>query len=331
MSLPSDLDRLDRRILFELDRNSRRPYSELSRSLKQGRDRVEYRAQRLIEEKIIRRFTTSVNLYRLGFTIYKTYLRLENNKTRVTEFIDFLRAHPRVYWIALTDGGWDLMLAIFARHPREFHEIHSSILSAFNEIVLNFGMYTIADMRVYRKHYFVGKGEEYFRVGGEPETISIDKTDYALLKLLSQDARLGYVELGERANVTPAVAKYRIEMMEKKNLITGYHVEVDLTRLGMLFFKAQLFLRSYDIELQKRFRKWCGENPHITYFIQQLGDCSIELEMEVFDYEQYNSIIDEIRGEFSRLVRNFQTVLIRKSYFNWVPQDLAIEQTSRNH
>src|SRR5262245_54932527 len=143
-----NLDRLDRRVLFELDCNSRRSYSELARTLKQGRDRIEYRAQRLVEEKIIRRFTTSVNLYRLGFTLFKSYLRLENNRTKVQKFIEFLQSHPRVYWIALTDGSWDLMFAVFARDPREFHEIHGSMLSAFDEIVLNFGMYTIADMRV---------------------------------------------------------------------------------------------------------------------------------------------------------------------------------------
>lgn len=319
------LDRLDRRILFELDRNSRRSFSDLSRAIRQGRDRVEYRTQRLVDEKVIRRFTTSVNLYRLGFTIYKTYLRLENNKARVQEFLEYLQAHPRVYWIALTDGSWDLMIAVFARHPREFHEIHSSILSKFNDIVLNFSMYTIADMRVYRKHYLVGRGEEYSRVGGEPESAEIDTTDYALLKLLSNDSRLSFVELADRAKVTAAIAKYRIEQMEKEELITGYRVELDLSKLGMLFFKTQLFLRSYDLQLHKRFRAWCGQNPHITYFIQQLGDCTVELEMEVADYGQYWGIIEEIRGEFSRLVRNFQTVLIRKAYFNWVPQDLTLE------
>lgn len=318
------LDRLDRRVLFELDRNSRQSYSDLARLLKQGRDRVEYRAQRLVEEKVIRRFTTSVNLYRLGYTIFKTYLRLENDRPKVAAFVAYLRAHPRVYWIALTDGSWDLMVTVFAQHAQEFHEIHQSILSAFNEIVLNFGMYTLVDLQVYRKNYLVGKGQEYFEVGTRGPEMQIDETDYSLLKLLSKDARQSFVELAERANVTPAIARYRVEQMEKYGLITGYRVEIDLERLGMLFFKTQLFLRSYDTELQDQLERWCRTNPHITYYIRQLGDCTIELEMEVFDYQQYYAIIEDIRVEFSRLVRNFQTVLVRKAYFNWVPQDLQL-------
>lgn len=319
-----ELDRLDRRILFELDKNSRQSYSELARSLKQGRDRVEYRVQRMREEKIIRGFTAAVDLYRLGFTIFKTYLRLENNKARVQEFVEYLRNHPRVYWIALTDGSWDLMIAVFARHAEEFHRIHQSILSAFNEIVLHFGMYTLTDLWVYRKSYLVGRGQDHFRVGAVGEPMEIDATDYALLKLLSRDSRQSYAELADQAKVTAAVARYRIEQMEKRRLIVGYRVEIDLNRIGMLFFKTQLFLRSYDEALHTRFREWCGKNPHITYYIHQLGDCTIELEMEVLDYEDYNRIIDEIRGEFSRLIRNFQTVLVRKAYFSWVPQDLDL-------
>lgn len=44
--------------------------------------------EQLVERKVLRRCTTSVNLYRLGFTIFKSYLRLENNKRRVQELVE---------------------------------------------------------------------------------------------------------------------------------------------------------------------------------------------------------------------------------------------------
>ncbi|MFN8390998.1 MAG: winged helix-turn-helix transcriptional regulator [Bdellovibrionota bacterium] len=320
-----ELDRLDRKILFELDHNSRQTTSDLARKLRQGRDRVEYRLERLIEQKIVRGFTTSVNIYKLGFTLYKTYLRLENDKTRVAEFVTYLRSHPRVYWIALCDGGWDLMIAVFARNAKEFYEIHSTILSAYNEIVLNFGMYTLVEILMFRKNYLAGKGKDSFVVGGSPGSSRIDATDYEILKILSGDSRRPVVDIARTIESTAAIVKYRIERLEREGIITGYRTELDLRKLNMLFFKAQLFLRSYDLNLQARLREYCASNPYITYYIQQLGDCTIELEMEVPDYGQYNAIIEEIRSEFSRLVRNFQTAMVRRSYFNWVPRDLYLE------
>jgi Lrp/AsnC family leucine-responsive transcriptional regulator len=318
------LDRLDKRILSELDRNSRLPVSELARKLKQGRDRVEYRIERLFEQKILKKCTTSVNLARLGLTIYKLYFRLENNREQVAAFVSFLRAHPRVYWIALSDGSWDLMIAVFARSSVDYYETQREILSEFNSIILNFGMYQLVELEVFHKEYFAGKGTQSVIVGGFTSSESVDDLDYDILKSLSQNSRRSVTDIAEMVGSTAAVVKYRIDRMEEKRIITGYRIEVDLARLGMQFFKSQLFLRSYEMRLQRQLRQYCAENPHITYFIQQLGDCTIELEMEVEDYRHYSSIIDEIRSSFSGLVRNFQTVMIRKTYFNWVPRDLQL-------
>jgi hypothetical protein len=96
----------------------------------------------------------------------------------------------------------------------------------------------------------------------------------------------------------------------------------------MMFFKAQLFLRNYTSTLREEFREFCQQNPYISCYIEQLGDATLEIELQVHDYEQFNEIIDEIRASFSKLVRNFQTVLIRQARFNWLPRDLVMKDKS---
>ena len=44
------LDKIDRRILIELDSNARRPISELAHLVREGRDRVGYRMERFLLE-----------------------------------------------------------------------------------------------------------------------------------------------------------------------------------------------------------------------------------------------------------------------------------------
>lgn len=316
------LDKLDRKVLYALDQNSRISVSDLARNLHQGRDRIAYRIERLIEQKVIRRFTTSINLHKLGFTIFKSYLRLETTKSRVSEFVTYLRDHPRVYWIALCDGGWDLMIAVFARDAKEFHSTLSEIVTAYNEIILNFGIYTLVELRMFEKGFFIEKGGGFFTVGGNPEVTTIDSIDYEILKALSNDSRKSVVELAKNVKTTPGIVNYRINQLEKQGIITGYGIEVDLQQLQMLFFKTQLFLRNYTSTLREKFRAYCTANPYITCYIEQLGESTLEIELHVNDYEHYNEIIEEIRQKFSKLVRNFQSVLIRKSFFNWMPRDL---------
>lgn len=321
-----NLDKLDRRILSELDHNSRQTVSNLARKLRQGRDRVGYRVDQLSKRGVIEGFTTSVNIYPLGYTIFKSYLRLESSRESSQALEIYLRNHPRIYWYALCDGSWDLMIAVFARNAREFHLIHSEIVTRFNDIVLNFSMYTLIELHMYRMGFLLGKGSGYSLMGGEPGSETIDKQDYQILKVLSDDSTKSLAQIADQLHTTPAIVRYRIRRLEKKRIITGYRIEASLEKLEMMFFKAQLYLRNYTSTLREDFREYCQENPYITCYIEQLGDATLEIELQVHDYEQFNEIIDEIRGSFSKLVRNFQTVLIRKARYNWLPRDLVMQE-----
>jgi Lrp/AsnC family leucine-responsive transcriptional regulator len=61
----------------------------------------------------------------------------------------------------------------------------------------------------------------------------LDGTGWLLLQELQQNARLSYSELGQRVGLSaPAVAD-RIRRMEEAGVITGYHAEVNMGKLGL--------------------------------------------------------------------------------------------------
>ncbi len=323
------LDALDKKILFELDKNSRVPFSTLAQKLRQGRDRVEYRYERLIEEKLIRRCIASVDVYKLGLTLFKTYIRIEYRKPRVIEFLNYLRNHPRIYWVAQCDGVWDIIFAIFAENAEDFYRIHSEILSSYNEIVLNFAAYTLVEYKCLSRSYFHKSPWSQHRLGGVPVRNPIDSIDFHILKHLARDARMPVVELAERTDTTAAVIKYRIERLEKLGIITGYHLDLDLSKFGLQMFKVQLFVRDYQLGLREQFMEYCLNQPNIVYYIEQVGDCNIELELEVESYQDYALIMEEVRAEYARLIRNFNTVFLRNIWISPVPTEIPslLEQT----
>jgi DNA-binding Lrp family transcriptional regulator len=317
------LDPLDKKLLYELDYNARQPISTLAKKLRVGRDKITYRIARLQEQNIITGFTVTTNPYKLGITVYKTYLRLENNKSRIQEFIATLKNHPRIYWIAECDGSWDLIFSTFAHNAKEFNEIQNNILSIFADVVREFTTYTLVDVWFYRKNYFLNKGEGFFFFGGTPDSLKLDTTDHAILKLLAKNARMNIVDIASKANTTTTIIKHHIKKMEKEGIIQGYRINVDLTNLNMTFFKAQIRTRTFDKKQEAQLREYCKQHPNITYYINQLGDCKIELELEVDDYKHFNSIINDIRQRFTNFIRSIDTVLISKEHFKWVPYDLA--------
>ncbi len=324
-ALNSLLDALDRKILFELDCDSRQSFSDLARKVRHGRDTVEYRVERLIGRGIIRECTSMVNLYKLGLTIYKTYFHLRNERERTKEFFQYVRAHPQVYRVAIYDGNWDINVATVARTPRDFYEIHSKLITKFHDIVLEYAMYTLIDVWRFRKGYFFNKAAPGILTGGEPERIAIDQLEYTILKHIASNSRISLVELAEKTSSTPAVAKYRIEQLEKRGVIAGYRIEVSHKKLNMLYFKTQLFVASYQQRMLKQLFDFCDQNPHITYFISQLGECPVELELEVESLEQYHEIIDSLREKFSPFIQNFRSLLIHEEFFKWLPYEVTTE------
>jgi DNA-binding Lrp family transcriptional regulator len=317
--IEKNLDKLDRHILFELDCNSRISLSELAKKLRNGRDTVEYRVNRLIERKIIRSFTLAINHYRLGLQIYKTYLRLAFERPQLSRFIDRLKKHPQVYWIAECDGQWDLIFSIVAKNLYEFHQLQDEILSSIAASVLEFDVFPLVKCLMYRKGYFLNKVRAPFIVGGEPADESIDRLDSFLMQKLSYNSRASLAELARELNVTPHTVSERIKKLEDRGIIIGYRIEIDLRALHMTFFKAQIYLRDYSANCQQKLESYCQENPNITYLIQQLGRCKLEIEIEADGYHHYSKIVDDIREKFSHMIRSIVTNVVRRENFKWVP------------
>lgn len=61
----------------------------------------------------------------------------------------------------------------------------------------------------------------------------LDETGWRLLQELQQHARLSYSELGQRVGLSAPSVADRMRKMEEAGIITGYHAEVNLPKLGL--------------------------------------------------------------------------------------------------
>lgn len=318
-----NLDQHDRLILYQLDLHSRLSLTDLAHGLKMSREKVDYRLSRLVSSGVIRAFTASINPYKFGLSIYKTYVQLENNKSRVALFVKYLNRHPRVYWYAETSNTWDLMFAIASRNPLEFYAIQSEILSKFSDVVLGFSVYTLVEAHFFRKRYLKGAGSDHFLYGGQPDNVSLSRIDFEVLEHLSQNARLSTVEIAERVDASPHIVKRTIKDLEEQEIITGYRIELDLEIIGMSLYKAQIHLRRYDQRMERDLFEYCKSNPYVVLFIRQIGECRLEIEFEVTGYESAMTHVDDIRGRFAKFIRRIDVVRVNREQYKWMPFKLV--------
>src|SRR3989344_4558251 len=78
MIMKASLDAKDRKILYELDINSRQASSKIAKKVGLSKQVVNFRIKRLIKEKLISFFYTVIDISKLGFAVHKIFLRLQN-------------------------------------------------------------------------------------------------------------------------------------------------------------------------------------------------------------------------------------------------------------
>ena len=71
------LDLKDRKILFELDLNSRQPYAAIAKKVGLSKQVVKFRVERLVRKGVIKKFVTLWNISKLGYSQYNIYLRFK--------------------------------------------------------------------------------------------------------------------------------------------------------------------------------------------------------------------------------------------------------------
>ena len=313
-----ELDKLDRKILLELDCNSRQSMSQLARRLRQARDTVEYRVQKLQQEGVITKFTAMVDPARLGFTVYNVYLRLAADKQERQRLLKSLQQHSAVSWIAECAGQWDLIFALAVRTKAEFYQAHTALLSEFSSIVLESTVHTVVDVWICAKDYVLNATSgRHVHFEQQADVLTIDSKDQLLLTLLMKDSRTSLTEAARLIKLSSEATARRIQRLEENRIIAGYRIEIDLERLNKQHFKAQIFFHRFTKEVEETFRRFCLEHPNITHYFQEIGPCPVELEMEVKSYARYHEILDQLRELSPGTVRNIHTILLRNTRSSW--------------
>ncbi|HQH28318.1 MAG TPA: Lrp/AsnC family transcriptional regulator [Oligoflexia bacterium] len=334
--MTASMDLFDRRILFELDCDSRRSLSDIARKVRLGRDLVSYRIERLRHAGILNKCTVMINPYKLGLTVYKTYLKLDANKGRWNEFVAYLDHCPYTAWLAECYGKWDVIWCVYARSPKEVYDLQDRLFSDFRDIILAYNVCTLVNYWSFPKKHLIGQsaGEvrewafslPEFTFGATPLEHRLDEIEYGIVQLLGEDAQQSCVEIAKRLGTTPAVVKYRTEKLEELGVINGYRVDIDRSALGMTLFRVQVFPREYDAAQELEFHRFCQSHPQISCYEQQLGDCKLEFEVEAHDYAGFSTVIDDVRSRFSRYLRTVEYMMVRKDYFHRTPCSVFVSE-----
>lgn len=309
------LDVTDRKILSELDKNCRIPSTTLAKIVRKSRQAVEYRIDQLTKKGIITSFNASINPHKMGYRLYKIYVKLRNVPKEKDKLFTKLRSSGNVYWMGEFSGKWDLIFAIFSKNDYEFFKIKNEITSEFSSIIIEEEGGILLDTKQFPKMYFTNQIFSPVMFGGEIANTKMEELDHKILEIVVNDGRISIVDLAKKVNSTPMMVKYRLKRLEKEGVIIQYRIGIDLNKLGLDLYKAIIKLDRYTKEDEIKLLEYISRLVNTHYFIRNLWQ--IEPELVVENHKEYYDIIEKLKKEFPNIIRSVDSLLMISD--EWTP------------
>ncbi len=198
---------VDKKIIYELGRNSRHSYKELAQRIKSKKEIVSYHITNLLNKKTITKFVPVISLTKLGIYSFKIYLKLHGlSELREKQMYEELIKNPEVIWIAKSIGQWDLMLGFYNTDIVSFANQKNEILSRFSQFIEAYDITMIEDALVFNRDYLVEKKLDYrkeFIFGGEQEKLLLYKDELELLSLIRNKGRFLVLDVAKELKQDP--------------------------------------------------------------------------------------------------------------------------------
>jgi len=312
------LDLTDRKILTELDKNCRIPNSLLARKVHKSREAVKYRIQQLQNHGIITKFITSINPNQLGYYMFKVYLKLENIPEEREKFFAELKKNKDVYWLGISDGAFDCILAVLSNSITGYYQQINQLLSRWEYLIVSKVLGIMVDTRQYSKKFFMNDsdGSEVI-FGGDIVHNEVDYLDYQVLTILANDARIPLAQLARKVKSTIEIVRGRIRKLEEKKIILNYRIAVDFNKMGLEFFKLFIYFRTVSEADERALSEWLKQHPKALYYIRSLAPWEMEPEFVVENYLEFNQIVNDLRKRFPHVIRNYEHLIMIQEF--WMP------------
>jgi DNA-binding Lrp family transcriptional regulator len=318
-----ELDSKDHKILYNLFLNSRQSLSSIGKKVGLPKNVVKYRIDRLIENKIILNFNSMIDVFKLGYSVYRLYFVLQfTSPEKEKEIIDFFVKSNNTWRVASLNGRYNLIVTILVKNHNNFFSFYEEILKKYRYYFKEIFFSQIYEMFGYKQAILFDETspqEKAYEYRFSGEIVNMDPIDYKILHLLSKNSRIPSVEIAKYINTTSATAINRMSKILKLGVIQKYSIDVDTNKLGYKSFIVNLLIRNY--EKKNHIIKYLSNIPFINEIHKTIGGYDLELNLFTLNFEHFHKMMEDLRNKFPEDLTNYDYLFISKVHkTNYLPE-----------
>jgi Lrp/AsnC family transcriptional regulator, leucine-responsive regulatory protein len=301
------IDKIDKKIIFELEKNLRTPNSKIAKEVGISKQVLGNRIKRMENENIIHGYWSVVDYHKIGFDCATISLRLNLRNKEMREKIEEISPIENVGWVGLCYGKWDLIVAVFYEEISELNETMVEIFSIFKEnIVEHFIFENTENHSLHIKMFNPEKPSPKKFTAGQGGRKKISELDYKILQILSKESRINLVELSKKSNLSIPTLKKHINNLIEEEVILGFRPIVNFIKLGYMWNTLNLRI---DKTKEEKLIYYLSEHERVIFISKGVSDI-LNIDVLTKDPLEFKKLMDQFREECPGIIESFQLTTI---------------------
>jgi DNA-binding Lrp family transcriptional regulator len=317
------LDSKDHKILYQLFLDSRQSLASIGKKVGLKKNVVKYRVDNLIEEGVIKNFNTMINVFKLGYSIYRLYFVLQfASPEKEKEIIDYFVKSENTWKVASSEGRHDLIVILLVKNPNVYYSFYEETLKRYRYFFKEIYFSQLYEMFGYKFSMLSDeslKHEKVYEYRYDGQLANINDIDYKILSLLSNNSRIPSIEIAQRINATSATVIKHIKNVTNLGVIQRYSINVDANKLGLKSFIVNLSIRNYD--KKNSIITYLSNIPFIYEIHKTIGGCDLELNLFTLNFEHFHKLMENLRNTFPEDITNYDYLYVTNVHKeNYLPK-----------
>ena len=305
------LSKRDMRLVFELDSNYRRSYSEIGRKIRMSQQLINYKVKSFLNEGIVVGKCPLIDYSRFDYLTFRVYFKVNYaNREKIKDMIETLKQHRNVVTLVECQGRYDLIVVFAAKNPSSFNKMLREIIAANPEQLKNCMILTTVVEHHFPRKYLIGSELNLDKVaGGDREPMQVDETDTRILKALI-GGKKSVVEISQSSGTAPKTAISHLRRLEENEVIKGYRLILDIRKIGYTSKKVLIRFHNVSVERENQLKAFCQTHPNITELVKTFGKWDLEMTIETRTSQEFRDIYLTLREKFEDIIDDFDSLSI---------------------
>ena len=310
-----ELDSKDHKILYHLFLNSRQSLSSIGKKIGLPKNVVKYRIDRLIDQGVITNFNAMIDVFKLGYSVYRLYFVLQYaSPEKEQEIINYFVNYENTWNTASAKGRYDLIITILVKNPNWFYSFYEETLKRyryyFKEIFFSQLYETFGYKHAILSEEIPHSDEKAYAYRDNGQIADIDRIDHKILYLLAKNTRIPSIEIAKILNMTSTTVINHISKLIKIGVIQRYSTSIDVNKLGYKSFIVNLSLRNYT--KKNHIIGYLSNIPFIWEIHKAIGGYDLEITLFTTNFEHFYRLMEDLRNVFPEDITNYDYLYVTK-------------------